>query len=39
MSYRICYKCKKVRSNLILEYLGVCLWCKIKAKIRKQKKK
>lgn len=29
MSYRICYKCEKVRSNVILEYLSICLWCKI----------
>ena len=38
MNYRICYRCKKVRSNLILKYLGVCLWCKIKKLINKELK-
>jgi len=30
MSYRLCYKCKKVRLNWILEYLDKCLICKVK---------
>lgn len=30
MKYRICYGCGKVRYNLFLEYLSLCVFCKIK---------
>lgn len=30
MRYRICYGCGEVRDNIFLEYLGLCLFCKIK---------
>lgn len=30
MKHRFCYGCKKVRSNLFLNYLSLCIFCKIK---------
>lgn len=36
MAYRICYKCGKTRDNLFLEYLSVCIFCKIKIRLRKE---
>lgn len=30
MAYRICYGCGKVRSNILLNYLELCLFCKVR---------